>query len=194
MASCRRRQLITAGRTRLLPARLCECDRYNKIPKFCRDLTLYSRGHALYHDGQWFHVYCFKEARTGKSSWRDLAARSLIRSSAAVAPTGRGRKKVNVSGTVGESDPAASLAPAASEYSPLSAAQKREKPRPGGPGLQSPRGCMARGLGVAPSVFSFDTNSTHAIWPVPRGSGFFSPTASLVQLGRIIPKPNRDGA
>jgi hypothetical protein len=22
---------------------------------------LCSRGHALFHDGQWFHVYCFKE-------------------------------------------------------------------------------------------------------------------------------------
>ena len=46
----------------VLPARLCERDGYNEIHMFCRDLTLYSRGHALYHDGQWFHVYCFKEA------------------------------------------------------------------------------------------------------------------------------------
>ena len=46
---------------------------------------------------------------------------------------------------------------------------------------------MARGARVAPSVFSFDTNSTHAIWPVPRGSGIFSPSPSLVQLSRIIP-------
>jgi hypothetical protein len=54
--------LIAAGRTKLLPAHLCERDGYNKIHEFCRDLTLCSRGHALYHDGQWFHVYCFKEA------------------------------------------------------------------------------------------------------------------------------------
>jgi len=26
------------------------------------NLTLCSRGHALYHGGHWFHVYCFKEA------------------------------------------------------------------------------------------------------------------------------------
>ena len=45
----------------VLPARLCERDGYNEIHEFCRDLTLCSRGHALYHDGQWFHVYCFKE-------------------------------------------------------------------------------------------------------------------------------------
>src|SRR5277367_3938041 len=46
----------------VLPARLCERDGYNEIHEFCRDLTLCSRGHALHHDGQWFHVYCFKQA------------------------------------------------------------------------------------------------------------------------------------
>ena len=45
----------------VLPARLCERDGYNEIHEFCRDLTLCTRGHALYYDGQWFHVYCFKE-------------------------------------------------------------------------------------------------------------------------------------
>jgi hypothetical protein len=45
----------------VLPARLCERGGYNEIHEFCRDLTLFSRGHAVYHDGQWFHVYCFKE-------------------------------------------------------------------------------------------------------------------------------------
>jgi hypothetical protein len=45
----------------VVPARLCERDGYNEIHEFCRDLTLSSRGHALYHDGQWFHIYCFRE-------------------------------------------------------------------------------------------------------------------------------------
>jgi hypothetical protein len=45
----------------VLPARMCERGGYNEIHEFCRDLTLCSRGHALYNDGQWFHVYCFKE-------------------------------------------------------------------------------------------------------------------------------------
>jgi hypothetical protein len=45
----------------VLPARHCERDGYNEMHEFCRDLTLSSRGHALYHDGEWFHVYCFKE-------------------------------------------------------------------------------------------------------------------------------------
>jgi len=47
----------------VLPARLCERGGYNEIHEFCRDLTLCTRGHALYHDDQWFHVYCFKECR-----------------------------------------------------------------------------------------------------------------------------------
>jgi hypothetical protein len=46
----------------VLPARLCERGGYNEIHEFCRDLTLCTRGHSLYHDDQWFHVYCFKEA------------------------------------------------------------------------------------------------------------------------------------
>jgi hypothetical protein len=46
----------------VLPAPLCERHGYNEIHEFCRDLTLCSRGHALFHDGQWIHVYCFKEA------------------------------------------------------------------------------------------------------------------------------------
>ena len=40
----------------VLPARMCERGGYNEIHQFCRDLTLGSRGHALYHDG-----HCFKE-------------------------------------------------------------------------------------------------------------------------------------
>ena len=44
----------------VLPARVCQRDGYNEKHEFCRDLTLCSRGHALY-DGQWLHVYCFKE-------------------------------------------------------------------------------------------------------------------------------------
>jgi hypothetical protein len=46
----------------VLAARVCRRDGYNEIHEFCRDLTLCSRGHALHHDGQWFHVYCFEEA------------------------------------------------------------------------------------------------------------------------------------
>lgn len=34
---------------------------YKEINDFCAE-TLCSRGHSLYHDGQWFHVYCFRDA------------------------------------------------------------------------------------------------------------------------------------
>jgi hypothetical protein len=45
----------------VLPARFCEHGGYNEIHEFCRDLTLCSRGHALFRDGLCFHVYCFSE-------------------------------------------------------------------------------------------------------------------------------------
>lgn len=43
----------------VIPARRCEGGGYNEIHDFCKDLTLCSRGHAVYDNGQWFHVYCF---------------------------------------------------------------------------------------------------------------------------------------
>ena len=44
-----------------VPARCCEGGGYKEIHEFCADLTLCSRGHAVYHDGEWFHVYCFSD-------------------------------------------------------------------------------------------------------------------------------------
>ena len=45
----------------ILPARLCEGGGYQVIHEFCKDLTLCTRGHAVY-DREWFHVYCFSDA------------------------------------------------------------------------------------------------------------------------------------
>jgi hypothetical protein len=45
-----------------LAARFCERGGYNEIHDFCKELTLCSRGHALFHDREWFHVYCFESA------------------------------------------------------------------------------------------------------------------------------------
>jgi len=42
-----------------LPARFCERGGYKEIDDFCKNLTLCSRGHAVYDSGEWFHVYCF---------------------------------------------------------------------------------------------------------------------------------------
>ena len=44
-----------------LPARLCERGGYNEIHEFCKGLTLCTRGHAVFHDGEWFHIYCFEK-------------------------------------------------------------------------------------------------------------------------------------
>ena len=46
----------------VLPARFCERGGYQEIHDFCADLTLCSRGHAVYEKGEWLHVYCFAEA------------------------------------------------------------------------------------------------------------------------------------
>jgi hypothetical protein len=51
-----------------------------------------SRGHALYHDDQWFTSIASKSDRTLKKSWRDLAEKDLIGRSEAHARTGRGGK------------------------------------------------------------------------------------------------------
>ena len=56
-ASRRRPALIAAGRTK-------SCCRRGSVRAVATKRSTNSapgRGHALYHDGQWFHVYCFSE-------------------------------------------------------------------------------------------------------------------------------------
>jgi hypothetical protein len=43
------------------PARQGSKD-YHVIADFCRDLTLCPRGHSVFHNNEWFQVYCFAEA------------------------------------------------------------------------------------------------------------------------------------
>jgi hypothetical protein len=43
----------------VLPARFCEGGGYKEIHDFCKNMTLCDRGHAVFHDGEWFHVCCF---------------------------------------------------------------------------------------------------------------------------------------
>ncbi len=45
----------------VLSARACEGGGYNEIHEFCKDLTLCTRGHAVCHNNEWFHVYCFSD-------------------------------------------------------------------------------------------------------------------------------------
>ena len=44
-----------------LPASASRNGGYKIIHEFCEDLSLCSRGHAVFHDGVWFNVYCFAE-------------------------------------------------------------------------------------------------------------------------------------
>jgi hypothetical protein len=34
---------------------------HSVIHAFCEDLSLCPRGHAVYHEGQWWNVFCFAE-------------------------------------------------------------------------------------------------------------------------------------
>jgi hypothetical protein len=45
-----------------LPARFSvRGNGYQEIHDFCKDLTLCTRGHAVFHDREWFNVYCFEK-------------------------------------------------------------------------------------------------------------------------------------
>lgn len=49
-----------------LPARACEQGGYKAIRAFCTDLSLCSPGHSVFHDRDWFNVYCFAEPADAK--------------------------------------------------------------------------------------------------------------------------------
>ena len=42
-----------------LPQSACKGGGYKTIHAFCETLSLCPRGHAVFHEGQWFNVYCF---------------------------------------------------------------------------------------------------------------------------------------
>jgi len=44
-----------------LPASASEHGGYKAIRAFCEGLSLCPRGHSVFHDSQWFNVYCFAE-------------------------------------------------------------------------------------------------------------------------------------
>ena len=44
-----------------LPASLSLTGGYELIREFCKDMSLCPRGHSVFHDGQWFNVYCFSD-------------------------------------------------------------------------------------------------------------------------------------
>jgi hypothetical protein len=44
-----------------LPASVSLGRGYAVVQDFCKDLSLCPRGHAVFHDNQWFNVYCFSD-------------------------------------------------------------------------------------------------------------------------------------
>jgi hypothetical protein len=63
-ASCRRRASIDRDWPHqvALPASASANCGYKTIHAFCKDLSLCPRGHSVFHEDQWFNVYCFAEA------------------------------------------------------------------------------------------------------------------------------------
>jgi hypothetical protein len=77
----------------VLPARLCERDGYSEIHEFCRDLTLCSEVIRSITTANGFTFTASRKQWTRRHSWRDSAAKSLVRSSVAAAPVGQNGKK-----------------------------------------------------------------------------------------------------
>jgi hypothetical protein len=44
-----------------LPAEASLNGGYKTIHQFCQELSLCPRGHSVFHEEQWFNVYCFAE-------------------------------------------------------------------------------------------------------------------------------------
>jgi hypothetical protein len=46
----------------VLPARFSQRGHgYQEIHEFCKDPSICSRGHAVFYDREWFHIYCFSD-------------------------------------------------------------------------------------------------------------------------------------
>jgi hypothetical protein len=51
-----------AGRNQVaLPASKSQGGGYKAIHEFCKELLICPRGHSVFHEGEWFQVYCFAE-------------------------------------------------------------------------------------------------------------------------------------
>jgi hypothetical protein len=45
----------------LLPADVYRGSNYQTVQGFCIGLSLAPRGHSIYKDGAWYHVFCFSD-------------------------------------------------------------------------------------------------------------------------------------
>jgi hypothetical protein len=56
-----------------LPAAVLLNGGYKDVHKFCDDLSLCPRGHAVFHEGQWWNVHCFADAEHAEKFMRQFA-------------------------------------------------------------------------------------------------------------------------
>jgi len=63
----RRGELTAAGIDREWPHQValrsgvCRGTYFRTLQAFCLDLSLCPRGHSVYHEDEWWHVFCFAE-------------------------------------------------------------------------------------------------------------------------------------
>jgi hypothetical protein len=59
-----------------LPAAVLLNGGYKDVHKFCDDLSLCPRGHAVFHEGQWWNVHCFADAEHAEKFMRQSAQKA----------------------------------------------------------------------------------------------------------------------
>ena len=55
-----------------LPAAVSFNGGYNVIQAFCEDFSICKRGHSVFHDDQWWNVYCFADAEHAEKFMRQF--------------------------------------------------------------------------------------------------------------------------
>jgi hypothetical protein len=73
----------------VLSARAREGGGYNEIHEFCKDLMLCSRGHAVYHNNDWYHVYCFSDPADAEKFNQRFGGEKVNPAQRAMAKAGR---------------------------------------------------------------------------------------------------------
>lgn len=60
-----------------LPASACENGGYKAIHTFCEILSLCPHGHAVFHEGEWFNVYCFAEPKDAEKFMKQFGGETF---------------------------------------------------------------------------------------------------------------------
>ena len=73
----------------VLPASACEQGGYKEIHEFCKNLSICSRGHSVFHEDRWFNVYCFAEASDAENFMKQFGGERSIRANEGKEAAGR---------------------------------------------------------------------------------------------------------